>query len=733
MAQQVYECGILGCETKHPIECAHCQYISCIKCTQTFILSQTKAECMNCHKEYDEPYLRTKFSKSWMAKDYAKWKKEKLIEREKGFLPETVDYLDREKNKLVVAKYILTLKANELQLKDDIVQAKHTIKLKKIEAKHAKKDETKLKTIQRAIEQANTQIELCRTELEVIATQIRILNGSIATVISYINPRDNEWRYNTKTLEELLNHGRTLVTGEQTNTQSSGSNVNTEHRSFVKPCPAEDCRGFLSTKWNCGLCNTKVCKDCHEIITEEDSSENEEKKQSNHVCDPNNIETARALQRETKGCPKCGVRIYKIDGCFAGNTVIPLYNGGFKMSQDIQVGDVLIGDDGLKRNVLNLCSGEDAMYRIKQNNGVEFIVNSKHKLVLVGLNHEEHIMTVDDYIMTMTNNPVLLYCFKSTKDKTSFTVEPVGRGKYYGWSIDGNQKFVLEDYTVVHNCSQMFCVSCHTAFDWRTGNIETGTIHNPHYFQYLRENNLTIQRFDHPDARPAELGCGEIPTFQHVQGHFNRRSNGFHFNHPYTIHAFLGSVSELVRLKTHIFVYNRRGALADIHHTPEQNRDLRIRYLYKEIDEKSWNQTVMRRYKKVEYNRVIHNLNDTLMTVFDDLLVNLLTLKDTTITPETLQPFITFLQYYNRETTKACEQFSYNINQYYIPISFRSSGELSRLVWTDKSIQFILSVPTINIPVQKKPEAEPKQKEAENYQNYVFSSDTEEEEYDDDD
>lgn len=35
-------------------------------------------------------------------------------------------------------------------------------------------------------------------------------------------------------------------------------------------------------------------------------------------------------------------------------------------------------------------------------------------------------------------------------------------------------------------CDQMYCTACHTAFSWRTLRIETGLIHNPHYFAHLR-------------------------------------------------------------------------------------------------------------------------------------------------------------------------------------------------------------------------------------------------------
>ena len=34
---------------------------------------------------------------------------------------------------------------------------------------------------------------------------------------------------------------------------------------------------------------------------------------------------------------------------------------------------------------------------------------------------------------------------------TKFTVNPVGKGEFYGWSIDGNERFLLGDFTITHN------------------------------------------------------------------------------------------------------------------------------------------------------------------------------------------------------------------------------------------------------------------------------------------
>ena len=76
---------------------------------------------------------------------------------------------------------------------------------------------------------------------------------------------------------------------------------------YVRACSASDCRGFLSSQWKCGICEQWTCPECHELKGLDRDCE--------HKCNPDLVETAKLLAKDTKSCPKCQTKIFKIDGC----------------------------------------------------------------------------------------------------------------------------------------------------------------------------------------------------------------------------------------------------------------------------------------------------------------------------------------------------------------------------------------------------------------------------------
>ena len=68
------------------------------------------------------------------------------------------------------------------------------------------------------------------------------------------------------------------------------------------PCPSIECRGFVSSN-KCGTCKAEICKECREPMS------------LSHKCNLENIESIKAIQKDSKPCPSCGASIFKIQGC----------------------------------------------------------------------------------------------------------------------------------------------------------------------------------------------------------------------------------------------------------------------------------------------------------------------------------------------------------------------------------------------------------------------------------
>ena len=68
--------------------------------------------------------------------------------------------------------------------------------------------------------------------------------------------------------------------------------------------------------------------------------------------------------------------------CLGRGTKVMMYSGDSKKIEDVKVGDFLMGPDSKKRIVMSLGHGYDKMYKVVQDNGMTYTVNSKHILSL---------------------------------------------------------------------------------------------------------------------------------------------------------------------------------------------------------------------------------------------------------------------------------------------------------------------------------------------------------------
>jgi len=240
--------------------------------------------------------------------------------------------------------------------------------------------------------------------------------------------------------------------------------VNKAEPRFNRACPAEGCRGFLTSQWKCGLCDVSTCPDCLTVKSED------------HICNPDDVASAQLMAKDTKPCPKCASCIFKIDGC-----------------------------------------------------------------------------------------------------------------------------------------DQMWCTMCKTAFSWRTGDIETRVIHNPHFFEYQR-----TQRAAGIARNIGDIPCGreiDMHNMNYMRGVMTSKNIGE--NLMLRIHDYMRAASHLqaVVLPTY-----RPDRVVDY-------RMLRLKYIASEITEAEFRSRLVRDMKKhdknIEIGQVLHmlsiNLHELIFRFFHEI------------------------------------------------------------------------------------------------------------------
>lgn len=243
-----------------------------------------------------------------------------------------------------------------------------------------------------------------------------------------------------------------------------------EKREFIMPCPDEECRGFLSSGYKCGLCNKKACPHCITIISEDEE----------HVCDPDLVATAALIKKDTKPCPTCGERIMKIDGC-----------------------------------------------------------------------------------------------------------------------------------------DQMWCTKCHTTFSWNKGVIEKGNIHNPHYYQWLREQSAdgTIPRAPGDNGRDIWTNMR-----QHIQHHVdNGKLRENHIKFASQSHMFMNHLNGVVRRGdqfAHALAHNRANQNNTVANMTLDEVEL-VKFLRKQITEKKFRDGLALREKHRRIETDLQNIYTMYATELD--------------------------------------------------------------------------------------------------------------------
>lgn len=148
----------------------------------------------------------------------------------------------------------------------------------------------------------------------------------------------------------------------------------------------------------------------------------------------------------------------------------------------------------------------------------------------------------------------------------------------------------------ISGCNQMWCTikECNTAFDWLTGRIINGPIHNPHYHEWLRASGTTAV----PAGAQCQGGGLDLPRVQEVY-----RALGLFKLDPTHI------VSSIVRILIEALDPWQQPAAAEAY-TQQTYLKLRIDYIESKISKATW-------ASKLSHKETLRIKKCRLRTVFD--------------------------------------------------------------------------------------------------------------------
>lgn len=206
-------------------------------------------------------------------------------------------------------------------------------------------------------------------------------------------------------------------------------------------------------------------------------------------------------------------------------------------------------------------------------------------------------------------------------------------------------------------CPQMFCVRCHTAFDWTSLKIINGPIHNPHYFEIMQALALTNQTGAQQPIG-LDVPC-DIQTQDNLRQLFSARTMFLKGNPSFN--------SSIQRSLMHLLMYSLPEFMP-VERIEQQKNKFRLAFLlsnsvideetgeqFPKFDEEQWLYRIKLQQSELLRTKSNHDILQTYLFTMGDLLLKLNS-QDPDVRPQDVyNEMNTLRKLVNRSLAKNCK------------------------------------------------------------------------------
>jgi len=191
-----------------------------------------------------------------------------------------------------------------------------------------------------------------------------------------------------------------------------------------------------------------------------------------------------------------------IGKCLGYNELCLMHDGAVKPVQQIQVGDLLMGDDSTPRRVMSTMSGRGPLYQIYPSKGEPFVCNGAHILCLKSsVSDEIEHVSVEDFLKwpIEKKNKARLYRVPVEWAEKTVLIDPYWLGLWLG---DGTSRRVeittmdeaIRDYHIAY-CSQFPELNLHVYNAGKGAKASSYTFTVPRGSRYKNPVRLKLEHY----------------------------------------------------------------------------------------------------------------------------------------------------------------------------------------------------------------------------------------------